>query len=418
MKKKKNILEICNQLWIWWTEKVMQIFCKYLDKDKYNVFACWIFRWWEREELIKNNVSDLLVANGDIGKVKDFIRKNMIDIIHWHSISQNPWIEFEKSIELLKFCRENNIKIIETSPFSLYNEKIDDLLYLKLFVSKTNLIKYFWKFWKKLKNKDKYSFLYNPLDIDELEKYRLNKQQKKEVRKKYGIWENDFVIWKVGRANLWKWEDTIIDIVPEIIKEISDLKVVIRAIPEIKKKKIKKLWVEKYFIFLPESVIEKDITDTYQVMDIMVHTSRIGECNSVAINEWLFFWLPIITKPTDFLQKMLFDRDNWQIEVIKKWINWYYSINNKQNIYKIIELYRKSKKINEIQKNNIKKSIDVFGYKNIIKKLELFFDWKNYFLFDYKKDFKKYKENQEKESFIKILKINIKALLDKFINKA
>jgi uridine kinase len=46
----------------------------------------------------------------------------------------------------LKFFKENNIKIIETSPFSLYNEKIDQLLDLKLFVSKTNLIKFFWKF--------------------------------------------------------------------------------------------------------------------------------------------------------------------------------------------------------------------------------------------------------------------------------
>jgi hypothetical protein len=84
---------------------------------------------------------------------------------------------------------------------------------------------------------------------------------------------------------LWKWDDTIIHVVPKLLKYIPNLKIVIRAIPEIKKNKIKRMGIEKYFIYLPESALEKDITETYQLMDIMLHTSRIGECNSVAINE-------------------------------------------------------------------------------------------------------------------------------------
>jgi len=418
MEDKKNILEICNWLWIWWTEKTLQIFCKYLDKNRYNVFACWIFKWWKREELIKDHVLDLLVANWDINKIKEFTLKNNINIVHWHSITQSPWVEFEKSLELLKFFKENNIKIIETSPFSLYNDQIDNLLDIKLFVSKTNLIKYFWKFWKVLKDKSKYSYLYNPLDVADLEKYRLNNDEKTKLREKYWIWKNDFVIWKVWRASLWKWDDTIIDIVPTLINIIPNLKVLIRAIPEIKKEKIQKLGVEKYFIYLSESVIENYITDTYQLMDVMLHTSRIWECNSVSINEWLFFWLPIITKSTDFLQKTLFWRDNWQTEIIKDNINGIVSNKNNEIITFITKLYKDNIFKKEIVINNLNKSFDLFDWKNITIMLETIFENGISNRFDYDNEFYNYKNSVKRNTLYDLFKININAVYDKFINNA
>lgn len=410
MKKKKNILEICNQLWIWWTEKVMQIFCKYLDKDKYNVFACWIFKWWERKKLIKNNVLDLLVANGDIGKVKDFIRKNMIDIIHWHSISQNPWIEFEKSIELLKFCRENNIKIIETSPFSLYNEKIDDLLDIKLFVSKTNLIKYFWKFWKKLKNKGKYSFLYNPLDIDELEKYRLNKQQKKEVRKKYGIWENDFVIWMVWRDDLWRWDNNFLYIIKKL-KEKNNVKFLFRKLPNYYKKYIIKNKLEKNCIFLDLTAKEKDISITHQILDINLHDTRLGETYWLSIAESIFYNKYILCPYIDYKNKYIYDRNSWQFEFLD-YYQYIYFYKNTKELFEFIVNYKQKLK-NDI---NI---FDIFNPKKIIFQFEKMIDWN---LNEQNKEVEKYKKYYEsnyrkKEKYISYFYKNIKGLYFYFINK-
>lgn len=416
MENKKNILEICNQLWIWWTEKTLQIFCKYINKTKYNVFTCWIFSWWIRELIIKDLVSDILVANWDIEEIKKFVIQNNIDLVHWHSITQNPWVQFDKSIELLKFFKSRNIKIIETSPFSLYNEQIDNLLDIKLFVSKTSLIKFFYKFWTKIKDKSKYSYLYNPLDIDELEKFRLTKIEKINLREQYGISKDDFVIWKVWRANLWKWDDIIIDIIPKLIKEIKNLKVIIRAIPEIKKKKILKMWLEKYFIFLPESVMEKDITDTYQLMDIMVHTSRIGESFWIALVEWMFFGLPIITKSTDFTKYTIFDRDNSQVEIVNDSENWYIENSINWVINKVIKLYKNKDLLENISKTNINYSINLFNSNKLAKELENFFEDNysknvNYNLNDYKKKTKK-------ETIYSLMLENIKAIIDKFIYKA
>lgn len=416
MENKINILEICNQFWIGGTEKTIQIFCKYLDKTKYNIFACWIFKWWMREKLIKENVVELLIANWNIKKIKEFIIKNQINIVHWHSITSNPWIEFQKSIDLLNFCKENNIKIIETSPFSIFNEKIDSLLDLKLFVSKTSLIKFFYKFWNKIFIKDKYSYLYNPLDTEELEKYRLNNEEKLELKEKYWIKKSDFVIWKVWRASLWKWDDTIIKIVPKLIKTIPTLKIIIRAIPEIKKVKIKKMWIEKYFIFLPESVIEKDITETYQLMDIMLHTSRIGESFGISLIEWMFFWLPIITKSTDFTKYTIFDRDNSQIEIINDWENWYIENSINWVINKVIKLYKNKDLLENISKTNINYSTNLFNSNKLTKKLEIFFE--NNHIENINYNLKDYKKKTKKETIFSLILENIKAIIDKFIYKA
>jgi len=45
--------------------------------------------------------------------------------------------------------------------------------------------------------------------------------------------------------------------------------------PKSKLKKIKRKKIEKHFLILPESSDEREIAETYQLMDIMLHTSRI-----------------------------------------------------------------------------------------------------------------------------------------------
>jgi glycosyltransferase involved in cell wall biosynthesis len=66
------------------------------------------------------------------------------------------------------------------------------------------------------------------------------------------------------------------------------------------------------FIYLPETVDEEEIASTYQLMDIMLHTSRIGESFGMTLVEGMLFGLPILTNSTDFRECTLFDRDNSQ----------------------------------------------------------------------------------------------------------
>ncbi|PIY94082.1 MAG: hypothetical protein COY68_03620 [Candidatus Levybacteria bacterium CG_4_10_14_0_8_um_filter_35_23] len=413
-----NILEITNNFGLGGTEKTMQTYCKYLDKKKFNVYACGFLGGGPREKYIKDHVINILVANGDSKKTINFIKENKIKIFHYHNIIRTKNIrnlDKGKLIKVLAFCKENNIKIIETSAFSLFDEDIDCFIDFKLFVSKTNIVKYIWKYNEKVINLNNYSYLYNPIDIDELKKYKLSKAEIVKVKEKYGIKPQNFVVGKLGRADIWKWSDEIIDVVPYLIKEIPNLKIVIRALPKQKLSKIRKMKIENYFILLPETSSEKKIAETDQVMDIMLHTSRIGETFGVAIAEGMFFGIPIVTISTDFMQFTLFDRDNAQIEVVENDKNGFVENSIKKMADKIIYLKKNISVLNLVSKENTKKSVELFGAENIIKSFEnMILDQK---ISVVKTLITEYKKSVIKDSMYKIFKINYIALTEyvKFI---
>ena len=408
----KNLLFLLPKLWLGWTEKTAYIYMKSL-KNNFNVFVASIFHWGERFHDFSKIWNDILVAKWNYQKIKDFIIRNKIDIIYMH------WVIWHKNsselINFLKWAKEKNIRIIETSPFSLFTPDTEKFLDYKLFVSKTSLLKFLWKF--KKPSITKYDYLYNPLDTELLEWYRINDKERQNERQKIWIKKSDFVVWKVWRSDLWKRDDTIIDIVPLLVKDIPNLKIVIRALPKYKQKKIKRLWIEKYFILLPESVNEEEIANTYQIMDVMLHTSRIWESFWIALAEWMFYSLPVLTIDTDRSQRTAFDRDNSQWEIL--WEHNIELINNYLHYLanKIIELYKDDELCKNIWDKNYKYVQDNYSV-NILKNKLLNILNNDYIVdFNYKNEISIYKQNIKKQSFIRRLLISVKATYESFFNK-
>ncbi len=385
----KNILFLLSAFWLWWTEKTAYIFMKAL-KWYFNVFSASIFKWGERYSDFCYVSKDYLVAEWNYWKIKDFVTKHRIDVVYMH------WISWYKNscelIELLSWLKNNHIKIVETSPFSLHTPDTEQFLDYKLFVSKTSLLKFLCKY--NNPNITKYDYLYNPIDIEIMEKYRLNDVEKFKNREKYWINKNDFVLWKVWRADIVKWDDMIIDIVPLLASKIKNLKIVIRSLPDCKWKKIKKMWIEKYFTILPETVDEKSIAETYQLFDIMVHTSRIWESFWIALVEGMFYWLPILTTSTDRNQWLFFDKDNSQYEILGECNKDFINNDKKYIAWKILELYSNPSLRQEIWNKNKVYSLK-YSSENLIKKLISILDWsyKINGIQNLKKEFNLYKEH-------------------------
>ena len=366
--------------------------------------------------MIKNNVSGLLLANGSIKRFTEYVKQNHIEIIHWHSLSTARGETKKKVLEILAFCRDNNIKVIETSPFCVYDPLIDNLLTTKLFVSQINLLKYFYKYSSRLANKNKYGYLYNPLDTKDLSEYVLDQKNIDELKRIMGIGEKDFVIGRIGRADIWKWDDAIIDIVPLLAKKMDNFKVVIRAIPRPKINRIDKKYLDK-FIFLPESVSELDICETYQVLDVLLHTSRIGECNSVAINEALFFGKPVISNSTDFRSFTLFDRDNGQVEIVTPGENGFIENTKMGILNKLLLLYRDKDLYQKISDNNKKKAMALFEAGKITRQLEERIMGNIPAAVISPINMADYDAVTPKEGFFELLSINTKAVYEKLIYK-
>jgi glycosyltransferase involved in cell wall biosynthesis len=363
-----NILEITSSFGLGGTQKVMQIYCKYLDKRKIEIYTCALKESGPREKIFLTYSKDALVADGNLEKIIAFIKKNKIELIHWHNINRRENVAL--TIKILQYCSANHIKVIETSPFSTFHKDIDSLIFFRFFVSKANLLKFLWRYGNQIEDKNKYSFIYNPLDIENLSHHILKKTEVNILRKEIGLKSDDYVIGKIGRADIWKWSDEIIDVVPYLIKTIPHLKVVVRALPKQKLEKIKNKKLHKYFILLPETVDERDLYETYQLIDILFHTSRIGECNSIAINEAMFFGLPIITNSTDFKQFTLFDRDNGQTEIVDNGVNGFIENDIQEMAEKVILLYRNKNLYKKINLANKKKARELFNAKAIVRQFE------------------------------------------------
>lgn len=407
-----NILFLLPKFWIWWTEKTAYIFMKSL-KNQYNVYSASIFSWWERYHDFKNDSLDILIAYENFEKLKNFVIKYKINIVYMH------WISWHKnSTEFISFLirlRDSNIKIIETSPFSLYTPNTEKYLDYKLFVSKWSLLKFLWKFKKpKITN---YDFLYNPLDINELKKHIIDNIKKQKIRLSLWIKDWDFVVWKIWRNDLWKWDDTIIDVVPSLIKKIPNLKIVIRAIPTYKINKLKRMWIFKYFIFLPESADEQEIANTYQIMDVMLHTSRIWESFWIALAEWMFYWLPVLSIDTDWMQWTAYDRDNSQWEILWQHNSKFISNDRKYLAHKIIKLYDNKDYRKDIWKKNKEYALNNFDVESLNSKLINIFENKNENAFDYNKELNLYKKRVIKESFFYRLLLSCKAIYESIFNK-
>lgn len=405
----KNLLFLLPIFWLGWTEKNAYIFMKSL-KWEFNVFAASLFWWGKRFSDFKKIAEDMLVTNWDYWELKCFIERNKIDVVYMHLVS---WKKNSQSlIDFLKRLNSKKIRIIETSPFSLYTPDTEKFLDYKLFVSKTSYLKFLWKF--KKPTTTKYSYLYNNIDSDNLQKYRLNEKEKLREREKLWIKKSDFVVWKVWRADLRKRDDTIIDIVPILIKNIPNLKVVIRALPKYKFKKIKRLWIEKYFVLLPESVNEQDIANTYQVMDVMLHTSRMWESFWIALAEWMFYWLPVLTTDTDWSQRTAFDRDNSQWEIL--WNHNAEFISNDINYLanKIIELYKNNDFRKKVGYKNMEYAKNTYSVNILKNKLMRIINDTNIIDFNYDEELSLYKTRTIHTPFYTRLKLSIKAIYEYF----
>lgn len=404
---KKKLLFIVPSLWLWGTEKTAQIYLTAL-KDDFDVYVCALNNSWPREQLFREQAKDIIICEWDFVKLEEFILNKKIDIVYLH------WISGKKnSIALVSFLKQLKwqwIQIIETSPFSLHTPDTEQYLDYKLFVSKTSLLKFLWKF--KQPKTTKYYYLYNPIDCIYLEQFRLNPEEKKELRKKYNL-EDKFVIWKVGRADIWKRDDTIINIMPNLIKKIPNIVALVRSIPNSKLKKIKKLWIEKYFVVLSESVDEKEIANTYQLMDLMFHTSRIGESFWITLVEWMFFGLPIISNFTDWMQWTAYDRDNSQSEII--WKNNYILNKHKDMINKILEFKENRELYDKISKQNIERVYQNFDVKKLVEKLKsiLINEGNTIKNIEFDREISNYKMNVIKESCFRRMYLSLKAIYEK-----
>jgi glycosyltransferase involved in cell wall biosynthesis len=200
-----NILQISNELGIGGTERVLCSICRHMNYGLFRHFVAGFFRGGERCAEICRYSKTFILA-GSLNKLKDCIVNNGIDVVIMHRAgkAEKHWSN------ILRICKENNVKVIlEFNVFGLVDVSDEDkFIDWHLHVSKTS----YYNFQKRAARLNyngvaTHRVIYNPVEIKNFRKLRLNKDDAADVRKGLGLSDEDFVLLRVGRPDVRKWSD-------------------------------------------------------------------------------------------------------------------------------------------------------------------------------------------------------------------
>jgi len=303
---KLKILEISNGLGVGGAGRTLQTFCRYLDKEKFDVKIACVFEGGKRAEELSKEGFTVTIFKGDVSRLKDYLRQEKFDVLHIHrrGAFEPHWQEILKD----RFVPY----VVETNVFAEFDEKTNPFIDVHLFKSMMMLNeRYPDHSWPKNR------VLYNPVDVKLFEKFKLSPEEIMSRKSQLGIKDNETVIGKVGaRAAMEKWSWLVTDMFPLLLKEIPNVKMILQAAPAEVVKKLKQTSYVNNLIFLPETEDESLQASYYQLLDVFVHSSKIGEAFGNTLNEAMVWKKPIVVNSTPWA-------DNGQLEQVEPGQNGY-----------------------------------------------------------------------------------------------
>jgi len=302
---KINVLQVCNQLGLGGTEKTLQVFAKYLNKDLFNVYICAIHRGGEREGMLKDMGLEVYVIDSNKKRLIDLMIGKNIHILHVHRAG------VDEPLAIMAAQEARVPAIIETNVFGMVDRgEVGKLIDRHLMVSKMCALRY--RSWSKMRDEEfgrKVNVVYNPVDMAEFENRDFSDEKLRQLRHELGIAPNDYVIGRIGRPDTAKWSGLCINMMTHLTREIPNVKYVIVGIPEAKISEIGKRGLASNFVFMETTSDPQKVSDFYKLIDVLAHSSRMGESFGCTIAEAMACRKPVVVNSTPL-------KDNAQIELV------------------------------------------------------------------------------------------------------
>ncbi len=302
---KINILELVSNFGYAGGTRNMIGFCKYLNRKYFNIFAAAYSGGVGEKSLIELGVPYAITNTAD--EIMNYIKKNNIQVVHIHRSGFSVPLEVELVSKIHTY--DPRIVIVEKNVFGGYTKAVADHIHCSFFQSKMHIHERYLPRSGKPFNGQSMRVLYNMVDAEALSKYTLTPEEIVVYKKSLGIEPEDFVIGKIARAHVAKWSDLVIEMMPYLVDIVPNIKFIIIGVPQSRKRRIERSGYSNHFIIRDETSSEKEIHSFYQALDVLVHSSKIGECNGNTINEAMFWKKPVVVNSTP-------RKDNGQLEQI------------------------------------------------------------------------------------------------------
>lgn len=314
IRRKINILEAHSSLGYAGGQRNLVSFAKYLDKNLFQVFAMGYREGGVQEKRLAELGIEAINGAGDIGKILSFIAEKKIDVIHLHR--SGGYVPLETAIIAGAKQINPRIAIVEKNVFGQHDPISGNDIDCHLFQSMMHLNEKYLPASGEQFDFARHKVMYNIVDAAAFESYRLSEQAILSAKAELGIESDEFVIAKIGRPHVAKWSDLVLDMMPYLVKLQPRLKFIIVGMPLSRRQRIARSRFSRYFIVLDEITEERRLHEIYQLIDVLAHSSKIGECNGNTINEAMFWGKPVVVNSTP-------DRDNGQLEQVINGVNGY-----------------------------------------------------------------------------------------------
>ncbi len=301
-----HVLQLTARLGHAGTERAMLGFCTYLPKDQFALYAAAYGEGGDAEERLSRLGIPYIIGHFSISPIVEFAIHHRIDVVHIHR-SGHPQ-PFET--ELLQALKQAlpTLCVLETNIFGFFDPTTSSLIDCHMVVSEMMLFSRYIKaagYYDPLRMK----VLHNPIDASYFLERTPSESAQIAYRKKLGLRDGDFVIGRLGRPDVSKWSDLLFEMMPYLVRRVPNTKFIIQAVPENRLHRVVHASFRDHVICLPETGDDNDIALFYTTIDVLAHSSKIGESFGMTLAEAGIYKKPVVVNSTPH-------KDNNQIDLI------------------------------------------------------------------------------------------------------
>lgn len=345
-----NVLHAPSQWGIGGTEKCAELLVRH-HSDDFNVFGAGLTKGGERADALRDAGYDIVTPDG-AAELAAFLSEKDIDIIHTHSGTQE--------LVSTAAARAETPIVIRTDQFGRHfqpdsGSDVDYFLYpSKTILLRTLLLqgRSLYDDWMREMN-----VLYNPLDIDEV-------RDGTSLRERYNIPDSANVVGKIGRPVPEKWGKLTVEAFNRVQAEVPDAHLFLVGVPDKIRKAIAAYGWESR-VHCADSLPPEEVSDFYATIDVLAHTSAIGESFGYVIAEAMANKVPPIVDSTPL-------RDNAQVELVDSGKSGYVANSPEAFGAAIIQLLQDDKLRDEFGAESYKR-VEEFDVRTVVARLERFY---------------------------------------------
>lgn len=308
-----TVVHLTKALGIGGCNRNMLSLAKYLRTGGFRHVVVALYRGGAYEaEVVRAGVA-VHSLDGKLERLAPLLRREGADVVVLHRAGK---AEDDWSL-VLRQCRSASVKaIVEFNVFGLPDlSREDKYIDLHLHKSKTSWLQFLARARRLGYGRlDRHRVLYNAVPVEDFRSFALSTEERFGLRQRSGLDVSSFVLLRVGRPDVRKWSDFLLEVIPLVVDKIPNARFAFLGVPASRKR-----WIERQpwrgaCVFWANTTCDRLLAQAYQLADVLVHSSRRGETFPNTIVEAFSLGLPVVVNATPW-------RDNSQVEVVDHMVN-------------------------------------------------------------------------------------------------